>query len=120
MSGLIGGLTGAIEITLTFPFEYTKTCMQLQNRSSGYDVVRDTIRSNGFLGLYKGFSSYLIFAVPKSYVRFGTYSFFNNNIFTSERKLHYFLSGVSAGFAESLTVVIPQETLKTKLIHDEL
>lgn len=26
-SALIGGLTGAIEITLTFPFEHTKTVM---------------------------------------------------------------------------------------------
>lgn len=29
MSALIGGITGAIEISITYPTEYTKTVMQL-------------------------------------------------------------------------------------------
>jgi hypothetical protein len=29
LNGLIGGLTGAIEISITYPTEYTKTIMQL-------------------------------------------------------------------------------------------
>ena len=65
------------------------------------------MRKNGVLGLYRGYSAYLIFAVPKSYMRFGTYTFFHNNIFTEKKKSHFFLSGLFAGFTEAVTVVTP-------------
>ena len=34
--------------------------------------------------------------------------------------MNSFLCGIAAGAAESTLVVTPQETLKTKLIHDKL
>jgi len=73
LSGVAGGITGAIEISITYPTEYTKTVMQLykeQNAKGFAGVVRDTIRTNGFLGLYRGYSALLFFSVPKNTVRF--------------------------------------------------
>lgn len=62
-----------------------------------------------------------MFSVPKNYVRFGAFQYTRSNLFTdTNKKSHTFLCGLSAGAAEALFVVTPQETLKTKLIHDKL
>lgn len=39
-------------------------------------------------------------------------------MFTDKSRLSNFLSGLFAGACESTFVVTPQETLKTKLVHD--
>jgi len=73
---LPGGITGAIEISITYPTEYTKTVMQLypeKNNLGAMNLVRETMKSNGFFGLYRGYSALLLFSIPKNYVRFGTY-----------------------------------------------
>lgn len=120
---MIGGITGAIEISITYPTEFTKTVMQLyseKNNMGAVGVMRDTVKRQGFLGLYKGYSALLLFSVPKNQVRFGTYTFAKENIFTGPSRRDNFLCGIMAGAAEALCVVTPQETLKTKLIHDKL
>ena len=61
-----------------------------------------------------------MFSVPKNYVRFGTYAYVKKNVFTEPSKINNFLCGICAGAAESTFVVTPQETIKTKLIHDKL
>jgi solute carrier family 25 (mitochondrial citrate transporter), member 1 len=70
--------------------------------------------------MYRGYSALLLFSVPKNYVRFGTYSYVKGNVLTDPTKLNNFMCGIAAGAAESTLVVTPQETLKTKLIHDKL
>lgn len=120
---IVGGLTGAIEISITFPTEYTKTVMQLYpeiNKKGAINTVKDTFREKGVLGFYRGYGALLLFSVPKNYVRFGTYSYMQSNVFTQKSKSNNFMCGLSAGFMEALLVVTPQETLKTKLIHDKL
>ena len=120
---LIGGLTGAIEISCTYPTEYTKTVMQLykeKNSMGAINVIKDTVKTNGFFGLYRGYSSLLAFSVPKNYVRFGTYTYVQENILTEKSRRNNFLCGICAGAAEAVLVVTPQETLKTRLIHDKL
>ena len=63
----------------------------------------------------------VFFSVPKNYVRFGTNTYIRKNIFHGkESKFNVFISGLCAGATEALIVVTPQETLKTKLIHDKL
>lgn len=91
-----------------------------KNAMGAVNVVKETIRSNGIFGLYKGYSALLMFTIPKSYVRFGTYSYLEDNIFTEKKPFHHFMNGLSAGAMEAVFVVTPQETLKTKLIHDKL
>lgn len=112
-----------MEISITFPTEYTKTVMQLypeQNKKGAVGVVRETFNQKGFFGLYRGYSALLMFSVPKNYVRFGTYTYIKENLMGEPTKLKNFTCGLCAGAAEALFVVTPQETLKTKLIHDKL
>tara|TARA_B110000285_G_C14585036_1_gene363869 strand:+ start:141 stop:380 length:240 start_codon:yes stop_codon:yes gene_type:complete len=76
LAGIAGGITGAIEISITYPTEYTKTVMQLfkeKNSMGAINVVKSTIRESGFFGLYRGYSALLLFSIPKNYVRFGAY-----------------------------------------------
>ena len=78
MAGIAGGITGAIEISCTYPTEYIKTVMQLypdKNRMGAVGVAKHTIREKGILGVYKGYSALLLFSVPKNYSRFYGYQF---------------------------------------------
>lgn len=73
---LPGGITGGIEICITFPTEYVKTQLQLDEKSGGakkyngiIDCVKKTVRSHGFFGLYRGLSVLLYGSIPKSACR---------------------------------------------------
>lgn len=124
MNAIIGGITGAIEISITYPTEYTKTVMQLYpevNKKGAIACVKDTLATGGYFRLYKGYSALLLFSVPKNYVRFGAFHYSRTHFFPdTTKKLHTFYCGLLAGAAEAVFVVTPQETLKTKLIHDKL
>jgi len=118
-----GGITGAIEISITYPTEYVKTVMQLNHSMAKKGVVgvfKHTYNTNGFFALYKGYSALLLFSVPKNYVRFSGFTYAKNNLFTKQERLHTLACGLFAGAAESTFVVTPQETLKTKLVHDKM
>ena len=72
---ITGGITGGIEICITFPTEYVKTQLQLDERSAKprytgiVDVVKQTVRSHGITGLYRGLSVLIYGSIPKSAVR---------------------------------------------------
>jgi len=72
---LTGGITGGIEICITFPTEYVKTQLQLDEKAGKrqyegiVDCVKKTVRSNGVSGLYRGLSVLLYGSIPKSAVR---------------------------------------------------
>lgn len=72
----VGGLTGGIEICITFPTEFVKTQLQLDEKSGAtrkyngiIDCVRKTVKSHGVLGLYRGLTVLLYGSIPKSAVR---------------------------------------------------
>ena len=116
-----GGITGAIEACITYPAEFIKTMQKLypEKRSGILTVGKETIKSNGITGLYRGLSCLLFFAIPKTGVRFGSKSFYDEHVFGNKKSdLNNFLSGAMAGATEAVFVVTPQETLKVKLIHD--
>lgn len=120
---IIGGITGAIEITCTYPTEYTKTVMQLNpeiNKLGMMGTIKKTFNERGVLGFYRGYGALLLFSVPKNYVRFGTYTFMQTQVLPTRSKTNNFLCGLAAGASEAILVVTPQETVKTKLIHDKL
>ena len=75
---------------------------------------------NGYFGFYKGYSALLMFSIPKNTVRFGTYQTAQRDIFAGGGRMDNFCCGLMAGFMEALLVVTPQETLKTKLVHDKM
>lgn len=71
ISAIVGGLAGAFEITLAYPFEFSKVVQQLypeQAKHSPITVIKNVIKKDGFLGCYKGYPLLLIAGVPKAYV----------------------------------------------------
>lgn len=121
VAALVGGIAGALEITAAYPVEFTKVIMQLYskyNKLGAVNVMRHTIRQDGFFGLYKGYNLLLSAAIPKAYVRFGTYEYLKQNVLTSDTMLNTTICGAIAGAVEGLFIHTPVENMKVKLIHD--
>ena len=70
-----GGLAGGLEIMMTFPTEYVKTQLQLDERAAvpkykgPINCAAVTVKEHGVLGLYRGLSSLLYGSIPKASVR---------------------------------------------------
>ncbi|CAG9791333.1 unnamed protein product [Diatraea saccharalis] len=122
-----GGITGGIEICITFPTEYVKTQLQLDEKggtkkySGIVDCVKKTVQGHGFFGLYRGLSVLLYGSIPKSAVRFGVfeqakqYMLLEDGTLSNTGKL---TCGLAAGVAEAIFAVTPMETVKVKFIND--
>ncbi len=72
-----------------------------------FGVIGETFRTNGFFGFYRGYSSLLIFNMPKNSVRFYTYEWAATNLFKEKSQRNNFLCGLVAGATEALLVVTP-------------
>lgn len=125
---LAGGIAGGIEICITFPTEYVKTQLQLDERANPpryrgiADCVKQTVRGHGIMGLYRGLSSLLYGSIPKSAVRFGIFEILSNQMRDESGRLDSgrgLLCGLGAGVMEAVLVVCPMETVKVKFIHDQ-
>uniref|UniRef100_A0AAQ4P406 Uncharacterized protein n=1 Tax=Gasterosteus aculeatus aculeatus TaxID=481459 RepID=A0AAQ4P406_GASAC len=125
---LAGGIAGGIEICITFPTEYVKTQLQLDEKANPpkykgiADCVKQTVDGHGVKGLYRGLSSLVYGSIPKAAVRFGVFEFISNKMRDENGKLDSkrgFLCGLGAGVAEAVFVVCPMETVKVKFIHDQ-
>ncbi|CAD6996434.1 tricarboxylate transport protein, mitochondrial [Ceratitis capitata] len=123
-----GGITGGIEICITFPTEYVKTQLQLDEKGANKkyngigDCVKKTVKSNGFFGLYRGLSVLLYGSIPKSAARFGAFEFLRSNMAGSNNQLSNsgkLLCGLGAGVCEAILAVTPMETVKVKFINDQ-
>ncbi|XP_039580415.1 tricarboxylate transport protein, mitochondrial isoform X2 [Passer montanus] len=123
-----GGLAGGIEICITFPTEYVKTQLQLDEKANPPrykgigDCVKQTVRDHGIRGLYRGLSSLLYGSIPKAAVRFGMFEFLSNQMRDEQGRLDStrgLICGLGAGVAEAVAVVCPMETVKVKFIHDQ-
>ncbi|XP_067619941.1 tricarboxylate transport protein, mitochondrial-like [Eurosta solidaginis] len=123
---LAGGMAGGTEVLITFPTEYIKTQLQLDEKGAKkkyqgvVDCLSKTTRQYGFLGLYRGMSVMLYGSIPKMAVTFGSFEFFKS-LLVEQKKLstfNGFVCGLSAGAVESCLVTTPMESLKVKLIHD--
>ena len=128
LSLVSGCIAGACEASATWPMEYIKTQLQSMQKIAGkpppytgvLSGLRYTVQTSGVLTLYTGLTPTLVFSVPKAGIRFGGNQFFRNllkdpttgNVSTGKA----FLAGLAAGVTESIAVVTPQETIKTKLI----
>lgn len=119
--------------------EYTKTQLQLSHGGPAaavrqvaarqytgvVDVVRHTLRTHGFLGLYSGSAAYFVFAVPRGASRFWMYE----NVVHALSKddgdknvpvsaAHTLLAGVAAGLTEAAVAVVPMTTIAVRMCHD--
>jgi len=79
-----------------------------------------TVRSTGFLSLYRGLAPTLLGSIPKAGIRFGLNSVIKDKLKDKDGKLtagKNFVAGLGAGVAEALLIVAPVETVKTKCIE---
>ncbi|XP_023245760.1 putative tricarboxylate transport protein, mitochondrial [Copidosoma floridanum] len=130
LKGIIaGGITGGIEICITFPTEYVKTQLQLDGKTGAdkqykgiLDCVNKTVKNHGFFGLYRGLSVLLYGSIPKSAVRFGSFETVKKQLVDADGKLNAqnrLLAGLCAGACEAVLAVTPMETVKVKFINDQ-
>jgi len=121
VAALVGGLAGALEITAAYPVEFTKVIMQLYpkyNNMGAINVMKYTVRKDGFFGLFKGYNLLLGASIPKAYVRFGIFEYLKQNVLTAPTAVNATICGALAGAAEGLFIHTPVENMKVKLIHD--
>lgn len=127
LKGVIaGGITGGIEICITYPTEYVKTQLQLDEKVGKYkgilDCTKQTIKTNGVGGLYRGLPILLYGSIPKSAVRFGGFEQFKKLMVDEKGNLSpisRLLCGLGAGVSEAILAVTPMETVKVKFINDQ-
>ena len=122
-----GGLAGAMEAVISYPTEYIKTQLQLfkeKAKLSPIQCFKDTVKSDGFLGLYRGLPSLLWFSVPKVSSRFFAFETLSEAARSANggklSTVMTLLCGMGAGTAEAIVAVTPMDTIKTRLIHDQL
>ncbi|KAF9114900.1 hypothetical protein BGX27_009447 [Mortierella sp. AM989] len=128
-----GAVAGAVEAIITYPTEFAKTQLQLQDGAAAsarngsvkfkgpVDVIATTIRTQGITGVYKGLSALIIGTAAKAGVRFFAFDQFREMLQDSQGRItgaRSVLAGLGAGMTEAILVVTPTETIKTKLIHD--
>lgn len=142
-----GAISGCCEVLITYPTDYVKIMLQLDDRSgqqkrfkNSFDVMRQTIRSHGILGVYRGFSVVFYGAFPKYtfrsvvtfylsvspidcyfFSRFGSYEQIKRFYVDEKGQLRprdKLICGLGAGIIEALFAVIPQESIRVKFIND--
>ena len=123
---VVGGITGGIEICITYPTEYVKTQLQLDEKLGKYkgimDCAKQTVKERGPFGLYRGLSVLVVGSVPKSAVRFGAFEQFKKMRMDNKGNLapvDRMLCGLGAGVCEAILAVTPMETIKVKFINDQ-
>jgi len=127
LKGIVaGGITGGIEICITYPTEYIKTQLQLDEKVGKYkgigDCAKQTVQQNGIRGLYRGLSVLVYGSIPKSAVRFGSFEKFKSILADDKGNLsggNRLLCGLGAGVSEAIFAVTPMETVKVKFIADQ-
>ena len=127
LKGIIaGGITGGIEICITYPTEYIKTQLQLDEKAGKYkgiaDCAKQTVKQSGVRGLYRGLSVLVYGSIPKSAGRFGAFEQFKSRMVDEKGNLSAsskLLCGLGAGVSEAILAVTPMETVKVKFIADQ-
>jgi len=144
---LAGGLAGALEISITYPLEYIKTQLQVTSVTNNgsrvsftgsFDCAKRTIDSYGLFGLYRGFLTNFLGAIPRTALRFATFERIADNMqgdvkvassISNTKKdqrpqrapltpLQSFTAGLVSGIIEAVIIIVPMTTLQVKLISD--
>ncbi|KAL3464491.1 mitochondrial carrier domain-containing protein [Aspergillus heterothallicus] len=125
---LAGAAAGGLESLLTYPTEYLKTRQQLQATLTGKPLspgtlLVQTIRQHGLGHIYTGSAAFCLSNAGKSGVRFFVFDTARQWMPTDKSgkttAWGNLCAGMIAGTAESVLVVTPGETLKTKIIDDQ-
>jgi solute carrier family 25 citrate transporter 1 len=128
VSIISGGVAGGVEGAVTYPFEFAKTRVQLQNERgyrpprNPYSIVINVYKSEGLRALYKGCGALVIGSVGKDAVRFLSFDTVKNAFKDPETGTltwgRNMMAGMAAGVVASICAVTPTERLKTALIDD--
>ncbi|RMX84111.1 hypothetical protein D0869_04809 [Hortaea werneckii] len=124
---MAGSIAGAVEASITYPFEFAKTRAQLRpNRIGGAPnnpllALRTTVTQEGVRSVYTGCTTLIAGTALKAGVRFLTFDTTQalladeNGKLTATRRV---LAGMAAGAVESILAVTPTERIKTALIDN--
>ncbi|EDO14900.1 hypothetical protein Kpol_348p4 [Vanderwaltozyma polyspora DSM 70294] len=127
-SFIAGALAGAVEASITYPFEFAKTRLQLQDKSihstkNPIKLIYQTARSQGIGSIYVGCPAFIVGNTAKAGIRFLGFDAIKN-ILKDEKTgelsgIRGVLAGFGAGLLESVIAVTPFEAIKTVLIDDK-
>lgn len=128
ISLIAGGTAGGIEATLTYPFEFAKTRVQLRSEAgiptprNPFLVVGQVFKNEGLRALYTGCTTLVVGTIAKDAIRFMSFDtikqMFKDPETGSLSPLRSLAAGMSAGVVASTFAVTPTERLKTALIDD--
>lgn len=126
-SFIAGGLAGAVEGVITYPFEFAKTRLQLIDKSSTASrnplvLIYNTARAQGVGSLYVGCPAFVVGNTVKASVRFLGFDAIKGLLVDHEGKLsgsRGVIAGLGAGLLESFVAVTPFEAIKTAMIDDK-
>uniref|UniRef100_A0A060T1S1 ARAD1C18282p n=1 Tax=Blastobotrys adeninivorans TaxID=409370 RepID=A0A060T1S1_BLAAD len=125
VSLIAGGVAGGVEAAATYPFEYSKTRMQLeigpQKSRNPFTLMHRIARQEGIAALYKGCPTLILGTTLKASVRFASFDSIKNQLADSNGALspaRGIFAGMVAGAFESVLAVTPTERIKTALIDD--
>ncbi|KAK5942662.1 hypothetical protein PMZ80_005227 [Knufia obscura] len=116
---IAGSTAGAIEIAITYPFEFAKTRSQLNQRlPDSKKLPWPKFPSKEW---YAGCTTLIIGNSIKAGVRFVAFDTYKSLLVDEDGKIsgpRTVVAGFGAGFTESLLAVTPFESIKTQLIDD--
>ncbi|KAJ5806450.1 Mitochondrial carrier protein [Penicillium pulvis] len=121
-----GGVAGGVEAAITYPFEYSKTRVQLLDNSAirtsnPLRLIFQVAKQEGVGALYTGCTTLIVGTTAKAAVRFVSYDTIRNSLADERGVLspgRGMLAGMTAGAVESVLAVTPTERIKTALIDD--
>lgn len=121
-----GFLTGFIEAVICYPTELVKTQLQLQSKTNPQftgmiDCAKKTVKSGGFMGLYRGAAPLIVGSSFKQSARWSGYQAAVNQLKDENGNLTIpkrMLAGLVGGVSEAVLAVTPMETIKTRVTDD--
>ncbi|KAG5363242.1 Tricarboxylate transport protein [Yarrowia sp. B02] len=121
-----GSTAGAVEGLVTYPFEWSKTRLQLVDKSSTASrnplvLIYNTAKTQGLGAVYTGCPAFIVGNTVKAGVRFLGFDAIKGMLADKDGKVNGprgVLAGLGAGVLESVVAVTPFETIKTAMIDD--
>lgn len=126
VSLIAGGLAGGVECSITYPFEFAKTRVQLKDDGvvarNPFGIIRGVVRKEGFGALYKGCTTMVVGTIGKDAIRFISFDTIKDQ-FKDPRTgtlspINNLAAGICSGVVASTFAVTPTERIKTALIDD--
>ncbi|KAJ1623022.1 mitochondrial carrier domain-containing protein [Pavlovales sp. CCMP2436] len=118
-----GALAGALANGLLHPLDTVKTIRQTSPKdfSGTFKTLGRIWRTSGPRGLYGGFGTAMIGAMPSSFLFFGTYEFIKQKLHSLnpdcsvEERARIHVMAAAAGNAVSSLIFVPKEMVKQRL-----